>query len=46
MLVFALGDKEEEKPSKIKDIQLVAAKKYMLVNMSDSSLTPKKISEE
>ena len=46
MLVFALGDIEEEKPSKIKDIQLVAAKKYMLVNMSDSSLTPKKISEE
>ena len=46
MLVFALGGMEEEKPSKIKDIQLVAAKKYMLVNMSDSSLSPKMISEE
>tara|TARA_Y100001960_G_scaffold320484_1_gene393432 strand:+ start:734 stop:1750 length:1017 start_codon:yes stop_codon:yes gene_type:complete len=46
MLVFALGDLEEEKPSRIKDIQLDAAKQFMLTHMSDSSLSPKIISKE
>ena len=35
MLVFALADLEEDKPTKIKDIQLDAAKQFMLVHLSD-----------
>ena len=46
MLVFALADLEEDKPTKIKDIQLDAAKQFMLVHVSDSSVSPKVIAKE
>ena len=46
MLVFALGDLEEEKPLRMKDIQLDQAKQYMLVHISDPDVSPKKIAEQ
>ena len=46
MLVFALGDTEEEKPLKMKDIQLDQAKQYMLVHISNPDVSPKIIAKE
>ena len=46
MLVFALSDLEEDKPSRIKDIQLNSAKQFMLVHVSDSNVTPSLIAGE
>ena len=46
MLVFALADLEEDKPTRIKDIQLDAAKQFMLVHVSDSSISPTVIANE
>ena len=46
MLVFALADLEEDKPSRIKDIQLDSAKQYMLVHVSDSNVSPTSIAKE
>ena len=46
MLVFALGDSEEEKPLKMKDIQLDQAKQYMLVHISNPDVSPKIIAKE
>ena len=46
MLVFALSDLEEDKPSTIKDIQLNSAKQFMLVHVSDSNVSPSLIAEE
>ena len=46
MLVFALADLEEDKPTRIKDIQLDAAKQFMLVHISDSTVSPTVIAKE
>ena len=46
MLVFALADLEEDKPSRIKDIQLDSAKQFMLVHVSDSNVSPSLIAKE
>ena len=46
MLVFALADLEDEKPLKIKDIQLDSAKQFMLLNISNPLLSPHIVSEE
>ena len=46
MLVFALSDLEEDRPSTIKDIQLNAAKQFMLVHISNSNVSPSLIAKE
>ena len=46
MLVFALSDLEEEKLTSVKQIQLAAAKQFMLVHVSDSNITPTTIAKQ
>ena len=46
MLVFALADLEEERPTSIKQMQLDTAKQYMLIHVSDSTVSPTLIANE